>query len=93
MVAKQILGFALALDRAALRADAEARAVQLGTSNLHRRCIGRLLAKVHLAKVHLVQKLEAERELRLGYHIGLMHRIGRAVHQCLAHVEAALALV
>ena len=52
-----------------------------------------MLAEVHFPEGHLVQKLEAERELRLVDHVGLAHRIRRAVHQSLAHVEPTLPLV
>ena len=52
-----------------------------------------MFAEVHFPEGHLVQELEAERELRLVDHVGLTHRVRRAVHQGLADVEPALPLV
>ena len=93
MVAVHLFGLAAPLDRAALRADAEPGPVHLGTRDGHRRGIGCLLTEVHFAEGHLVQELEAERELWLVNHVGIAHGVGRAVDQRLANVEPALPLV
>ncbi|MNG07376.1 hypothetical protein D3C84_906710 [compost metagenome] len=93
MVAIQLLGLALALQGAALGADAETRAAEFLPADLHRQPFRRLLAKVHLAKSHPIEKLEAERKCLLVNHKSLTYRIRRAIHQSLAHIKAALTLV
>ncbi|MCY1525801.1 hypothetical protein D9M68_607940 [compost metagenome] len=93
MVAIELLSLPLALQGAAFGADAEAGAIQLLTPDFHWSALLRLLTKVHFPEGHSVQEFKAEGECLLVNRKGLAHCIRRAIDQCLADIEAALALV
>ncbi|MCY1357195.1 hypothetical protein D9M69_436790 [compost metagenome] len=93
MVAVELLGLPFPLQSAAFGTDTETRPIQLLTPDLHRSPLLRLLTKVHFPEGHSVQEFKAEGECLLVNRKGLAHCIRRAIDQCLADIEAALALV